>query len=89
MLSNNFETGPRVRSLPMSTSQPPGNSSGNVGPGVIAAPTGKVGLPGPPQVSSAPPTVAAPGPGQLAPGMVKNGPGIEEEVGFFEKIRNR
>ena len=78
MLSNTYEAGPRVRSLPMSTSQPPGPSPVPPGPGVMAAPGSTIVMG--PQVATAVPVVSAPGSGQGVLG--KNGtlPGSEEEV---------
>lgn len=80
MLSNVYETSPRLRSGPMSAPQPPGAppGPGPVGLGLgMSAPTVNVGVIGP-QVT-APSVVAGPMPG----GVLKNGAalhGPEEEV---------
>lgn len=83
MLSSSYEASPRLRSLPMSSSQPPGSVSGSsLAPGLPPAPisapipTGSVVVGS--QVT-APPVMSAPGSGS----MLKNGTGIqsmEEEV---------
>ncbi len=88
MLSSAYDAGPRVRSLPMSTSQPPGSMAPLAGPGVIAAPstTTVINVPLPPQPSSVP-LVSAPGSMPLSSSLPKNGivQGVEEEVRFTVK----
>lgn len=80
MLSSAYEATSWVRSLPMSTSQPPGVS---VGTGIgLPAPSGPAGVVIGPPVPSAP-VMSAPGSGQLISGVLKNGTGLqgmEEEV---------
>lgn len=79
MLSSTYEASPRLRSLPMSSSQPPGSVSGSGGlpPAPLSAPMSSGSVVVGSQVT-VPSAVLAPG-----SALIKNGTGnlgMEEEV---------